>query len=163
MRNLRRKLTLKAHGKQVVFVKRKQERLEHVLMKAFLWALYLPSYPDLAVEIKVGDRYKPDVAQLNRRGEPAFWGEAGAVSVDKIISLTRRYPECHFAMSKWNMALDPFEEIVLEAFVSLDEPPRFDLLAFPEDSEYRFIDDKGRLTLTHDDLAWRQLGDATVS
>ena len=35
---LRRKLTLRAHGEQVVFVKKSRESLEHVLMKAFLWA-----------------------------------------------------------------------------------------------------------------------------
>jgi hypothetical protein len=69
---LRRKLTLRAHGEQVVFVKKKRERIEHVLMKAFLWALYLPEYPDLTVEIRVGDRYKPDVVGLDERGQPTF-------------------------------------------------------------------------------------------
>jgi hypothetical protein len=34
---------LRAHGEQVVFVKRANERREHVLMKAILWALYLPA------------------------------------------------------------------------------------------------------------------------
>ena len=37
---LRRKWTLRAHGQQVVFVKRANGRTAHVLMKAFLWALY---------------------------------------------------------------------------------------------------------------------------
>jgi hypothetical protein len=48
---LRRKWTFKAHGKQVVFVRRPIESSEHVLMKALLWALYLPDYPSLSVEI----------------------------------------------------------------------------------------------------------------
>lgn len=59
---LRRKWTLRAHGEQVVFVKKRNERAEHVLMKSFLWALYLPDYPDLTVEISIGDRYKPAVS-----------------------------------------------------------------------------------------------------
>ena len=50
---LRRKLTLRAHGEQVVFVKKSRESLEHVLMKAFLWALYLPVQPLVAVDTKV--------------------------------------------------------------------------------------------------------------
>jgi len=33
---LRRKWTLRAHGKQVVFIKYANERSEHVLMNAFL-------------------------------------------------------------------------------------------------------------------------------
>ena len=76
-RHLRRKLTVRAEGRQIVLVKKPVERLEHVLMKAFLWALYLPQYDDLAVEIPVGDRYKPDVVSLDAFGQPRFWGEAG--------------------------------------------------------------------------------------
>lgn len=37
---LRRKWTLRAHGRQVVFVKKANESGEHVLMKALLWALH---------------------------------------------------------------------------------------------------------------------------
>ena len=31
------------------------------------------------VEIRVGDRYKPDVVSLDGQGQPRFWGEAGRV------------------------------------------------------------------------------------
>ena len=87
--SLRRKWTLRAHGEQVVFVKRANERGEHV-MKGFLWAVYLPAYSDLVVEVPVHDRYKPDVVSLDPYGKPRFWGEAGHVSPDKIHSLVRR-------------------------------------------------------------------------
>jgi hypothetical protein len=83
---LRRKWTLRAHGRQVVFVKKPVESSTHVLMKALLWALYLPAYPNLAVETGVGDRYRPDVVALDAQGEPVFWGEAGDVTVAKIRS-----------------------------------------------------------------------------
>jgi hypothetical protein len=43
------------------------------------WALYLPLYPNLSVEIGVGDRYKPDVVALGEDGRPLFWAEAGQV------------------------------------------------------------------------------------
>ena len=156
-RHLRRKLTFKAHGQQVVFVKKKQERRAHVLMKAFLWALYLPDYPDLSVEVGVGDRYKPDVVSLGPLGAPRFWGEAGKVSAEKIADLTQRYPRAHFAMGKWEARLDPFADLVREALQDVPRHAPFDLLRFPADSERRFVDKKGRLRLTHSDVEWRRL------
>lgn len=157
-RLLRRKLTLRAHGQQVVFVKKPQERLEHVLMKAFLWALYLPRYPALSVEVKIGDRYKPDVVQLDERGQPLFWGEAGKVGVDKIEALTKRYRNTHFAMGKWATRLDPYAEIVEAAVSDRQRTAPFDLLRFPADSAERFITDNGEVTLTHDNVEWIQIG-----
>jgi len=85
---LRRKWTFRAHGKQVVFIKKKFESEIHVLTKAFLWALFLPDYPDLSVEIQVGNRFKPDLVQLDDDGKPTFWGEAGRVSLKKLMKNT---------------------------------------------------------------------------
>ena len=155
--SLRRKLTLRAHGQQVVFVKKKAERLEHVLMKAFLWALYLPSYPDLSVEIAIGDKYKPDVVSTDPLGRPVFWGEAGKVSDEKITSLTRRFRTTHFALAKWAVSLRPHEAAVAEALARHERSAPFDLLAFPPDSPERFIDRDGTIRLCHDDLVWKRL------
>lgn len=155
---LRRKLTLRAHGEQVVFIKKHRESIEHVLMKAFLWALYLPAYPALSVEIPIGDRYKPDVVELDAFGRPRFWGEAGKVSGQKIASLTRRYRDTHFAIAKWSTDLAPFQEIVEEALAEVDRHAPFDLIRFPADSAERFLDARGRITLSHDDLEWVRLG-----
>lgn len=159
---LRRKLTLRADApggaQKVVFVKKKQEGIEHVLMKAFLWGLYLPTYPETTVEIGIGDRYKPDLVQLDGRGEPVFWGEAGKVSADKIDSLLRRYPDTHFALAKWAAPLDPFVEMVEGA---LDGRPRrapFDLLRLPPDAGERFIANDGTITLTFDDVERVRIG-----
>jgi hypothetical protein len=157
-RHLRRKLTLRAHGEQVVFVKQKQERIEHVWMKAFLWALYLPAYPDLAVEIRVGDKYKPDVVSMDaRRGRPRFWGEAGSVGVDKIEALVQRYPDTHFALSKWAMALDPYADIVEDAVRDVNRRAPIDLIRFPADSAERFLDAKGRIAIDPDALVRRRI------
>ena len=157
-RHLRRKLTLRAHGQQVVFVKNKHERAEHVWMKAFLWALYLPDYPDLTVEVSIGDRYKPDVVQLDRFGQPVFWGEAGAVGTDKIASLCRRYRDTHFAMAKWATDLDPYVVIVEEAVGGLQRTAPFDLYCFPPDSAERFIDANGHVALAPADLDRVRIG-----
>ncbi|PEN13807.1 hypothetical protein CRI94_06990 [Longibacter salinarum] len=159
---LRRKLTLRAHGEQVVFVKNQHERIEHVWMKAFLWALYLPQYPDLSVEVKIGDKYKPDVVQMDAlRGRPVFWGEAGQVGPDKIGSLVRRYADTHFAMAKWDTRLDPFLKIVENAVAEVDREAPFDLICFPDDAGERFIDSKGRIDIDFTDVTWTRVGDVT--
>jgi hypothetical protein len=161
MKHLRRKVTLRAHGEQVVFVKHKQERMEHVWMKAFLWALHLPAYPDLAVEVDVGDTYKPDVVQMDRvRGVPVFWGEAGHASPDKMASLLRRYRDTHVALCKWNRSLDPFLEPIETAVHGVDRTAPVDLFSVPDDAADRWIDDRGRISVTRADLTWIRVGNA---
>jgi hypothetical protein len=52
---LGRKWTFRAHGKQMVFIKKIFESDIHVLMKALIWAIFLPDYPDLSVEIQISE------------------------------------------------------------------------------------------------------------
>jgi hypothetical protein len=112
---LRRKWTLRAHGRQVVFVKRPREKTAHVVMKALLWALYLPEHPDLSVEVSVGGRYKPDVVAFGEEARPRFWGAAGEVALRKIRALALRYPDTHIALAKWDTRLEPFTALVRKA------------------------------------------------
>ena len=149
---LRRKWTLRAHGKQVVFVKRQNESREHVIMKALLWALYLPAYPDLLVETAIGDRFKPDVVQLAPDGTPVFWGESGQVSVRKLDSLLRRYPTTHFALAKWTSNLTPHAEIVADAVAARRRHAPLDLIAFPEESAERFFGEDGEVSIGFGDV-----------
>jgi hypothetical protein len=154
---LRRKWTLRAHGRQVVFVKKPVESVEHVVMKALIWALYLPQYPDLVVEIRVGDRYKPDVVALEAGGKPVFWGEAGEVSTAKIRSLARRHKRTHFALAKWDTRLEPLAGIVTGALEGLGRSAPFDLISFPDDAAERFIDDEGVIRVSHAEVSWVRL------
>jgi len=154
---LRRKWTLRAHGRQVIFVKKTNESSEHVLMKALLWALYLPDYPELTVEISIGDRYKPDVVALDAQGSPAFWAEAGQVGVDKIQSLVRRHRRTHFAIAKWESSLDILAGTVRTALDRQPHQAPFDLITFPANSAERFIDDSGTIRISHHDLLWIRL------
>jgi len=154
---LRRKWTLRAHGEQIVFVKRANERREHVLMKAFLWALYLPHYPDLAVEVDVNSRYRPDVSAVGPYGTVRFWGEAGHVSPSKIHYLIRHYRSTHFALAKWETALAPFIEIVRDARADVEGGAPFDVLRFASDSAERFIHERGHITVNHGDIDWMRL------
>jgi hypothetical protein len=161
MRHLRRKLTLRAHGEQIVLVKRKQERIEHVWMKAFLWALSLPEYPDLDVEVDIGDKYKPDVVAMDRRrGRPAFWGEAGAVCPDKIEYLVTHFSDVPLVFGKWDRPLAPLLETVERAVHTTERTAPIDLLRFPPDSADRFVDDKGRVTVPRETLTQVRVGNA---
>ena len=154
---LRRKWTLKAGTRQMVFVKRSKEHHSHVLMKAFLWVLYLPEYPDLTVEVSVGDRYKPDVISCAADGYPRFWGEAGKVGVEKIRSLARRYRHTHFAIAKWQDSIGQILPIVRDAVAGLRRSAPFDVLRFSADSAEHFIDQDGYVRLTHDDVEWSRI------
>ncbi len=159
---LPRKWMLHAHGKRNVFVKGAQESVEHVLMKIFLWALYLPQYPDLVVETQIGDRYKPDVVQLGAPQfdgvrEPEFWGESEQVSSRKIRSLVRRYPAAHFAIAKWDHNLKPHVTLVETALEGVRRSAPFDLIRFPADSAQRYIDGEGNVRITFDELEWVRL------
>lgn len=155
---LRRKWTLRAQDKQIVLVKKHYEKSAHVLMKGFIWALYLPYYSNLTVEISVGDRYKPDVVKLDQQGMPEFWGEAGQISVEKIRSILKRYRSTHFAIAKWKSSLDPLIGIVEKALDGLKRSSPVDLIRFEEDSAQRFIDENGHITIDHDSLDWVRLG-----
>jgi len=155
---LGRKWVFRAHGRQVVFVKKPNESGEHVLMKAILWALYLPSYEDLAVEVAVGDRFKPDLVSLAADGAPRFWGEAGDVRAQKIRSLARRYRNTHFALAKWDVRLAPYISLVQGALAGLNRAAAFDLLSIPADSADRFLDENGVLRISHRDVEWIRIG-----
>ena len=153
-----RKRMYHAHDRKMILVKGLNESSEHVLMKAFLWALYLPDYPTLTVEIRIGDRYKPDVVALDDEGKPLFWGEAGQVSMDKVRALAKRYRSTHFAIAKWHTRLDPVEALVSEALQGIKRDAPFELINFPADSTERFLDDEGHLQISRADLEMRRLG-----
>ena len=162
---LRRTLTVRApDGEKLVLVKKRGESIEHVLMKAALWALYRPAYPELQVEVAIGDAYKPDLVALAPPPgglaygdpEPVFWGEAGKVSADKWRSLLRRFPDTHFALARWNERLEPHAQILRQA---LDGRPRrapIDLVRVPP--EVAALADAKTFVLTFDAVERVRLG-----
>jgi hypothetical protein len=113
----RRKWKLYAHNQHIVVVNGTREKFTHPLMKSLLWALYMPDYPNISIEIRIGDKYKPDVVAFEddaglRGSPPIFWGEAGQVGTDKIKSIARRYPDTHFAIAKWNTNLHHYSRLL---------------------------------------------------
>jgi hypothetical protein len=142
---IRRKLTLRAGDRSLVLVKGPNESLEHVLTKACVWSLYLGAYPDLKVETRIGDRFKPDLVSLDERGQPRFWAEAGAVSPAKITSLARRFRETHFAIAKWTRHLDPHAQVIRRALRGVRRSGPFELLGLDGGRLGEFVDERGQV------------------
>ncbi len=154
----RRRWKLHAHGQSIVVKYGVRERFVHPLMKAYLWALYLPDYPSASIEIRIGDKYKPDViafdgkpAVYEANPKPLFWGEAGRTGKDKIHSIVRRFPDTHFVMSKWDTGLKSYVDLVSEALDSVKRTAPFDLISFPESSK-ECVDEDGNITITFEDV-----------
>lgn len=159
----RRRWKLHAHGRHSVVKYGVRERFVHPLMKAYLWALYLPDYPTASIEIRIGDKYKPDViayadepAVYEVNSQPLFWGEAGRTGKDKIQSIVKRFPDTHFAMGKWDARLEPYVELVEDAITGVKRSAPFDLISFPEESK-QCVDEDGNIIITFDDVDWIRL------
>ena len=60
-KGVKAQLAFRARGQELGLLKAKGESTEHVLMKALLWALFLPTAPDALAEVQVGHRYRPGV------------------------------------------------------------------------------------------------------
>jgi hypothetical protein len=135
-RQLRKKYSFSAHGKRLVLIKRPYESEAHVLCKAAAFALYLPGYPRLLVEVKVGQRYKPDLVQLDRRGMPEFWGECGSVGKSKVEDLLRKFRGTKFAFLKCGGRNDQFVELVRNALEGLNRSAPVDMIFLPELREH---------------------------
>ena len=151
---LRRKYTMRAHGKQMVFIKKSFESSTHVLTKAFLWALYLPDYPNLAVEVPVGGRYKPDLVQFDDTGDPIFWGEAGQVGFKKLRTLVHRFRSTHLVFAKWHTGLEPMRRTLKKELRSAHRSAPVDLISFPAAGDERFIGQNGKIQIEFSDVSF---------
>jgi hypothetical protein len=154
-RYLRRKLTFSAHGRTLVLVKRPQEKIEHRVMMALLWALYLPHYPDLRIDVPIGARYRPDLVQLDGESRPIFWGEAGEVGAEKLRALCTRYRETHLVFAKWNSNLDPFATMIDVAINNARRTAPVELIGFDAQAD-RFVGDTGEIQISFADVTRRQ-------
>ena len=156
---LRRKMTVRSGDRKLVVRKNSLERFEHVLMKIFIWHLYLPHFPGMIIEHRIRDRYRPDVVALDEESRPIFWGEAGVVTTAKIDSLLRRFPTTHLVLGKWEVRIEPWIDIVrrlLQRRKGRSAP--VDLIRFPESAAFDGIDTTGRISLGFSDVECIRLG-----
>jgi hypothetical protein len=152
-RELQRKLTFRAHGSALVLIKRPLERLEHVLQKALLWALYLPVYPSLQVEVRLpgASRYKPDLLAMSDN-RPAFWGECGVVSTAKLADILHRHRSTRFVFSKWAMPVQPFLAEIERVLVGTRRSAPVELIRFSDEAR-QLIAENGEITITASDVS----------
>ncbi len=166
---LPRKWTVRAGGQRVTLSKGMRESSRHVIMKAMLWGLYLPQYPTLTIEIRIDDKYKPDLVAFDPAPEiyrtvkpPVFWGESGVVSETKLYAILRRYPNTHFAFARWARSLQPFQRMIEAALEEVEQrhvvrTAPIDLIRVPEDAIERFVSQRGDLHVTFDALTWERV------
>lgn len=158
-RDLRRKLTFYAHTRTLVLVKHAGEKIEHRLMMALLWALYLPEYPGLRIDVRIGARYRPDLVQLDSEGRPIFWGEAGEVGAEKLRALCTRYRHTRLVFAKWAINLQPIAAQIEAALRGMSRAAPIELIGFDADAG-RFVDETGHIQVGFEDvtrLRWEAL------
>jgi hypothetical protein len=153
---LRKKYTFRSGNQKLILIKKPMESNRHVLMKAFLWALYLPAYPDLQVEVPIGDRYKPDLVQMGESG-PCFWAEAGHVGNQKLRRLLKRFPQTHIALAVWGQSIRPMVARVRGHRRRMKRSAPIDVIGFSENAVSRFVKNNGSIHIAHDELDWQRL------
>lgn len=148
------KFTVRADDQKLVLVKKPVEHIRHVVMKALLWALYLPRYPHLRVEVSIGYKYKPDLVASGANG-PVFWAEAGHVGDQKLKRVLKRFPHTHFAFAVWGSPPDALEKRIQRQTRGVHRKAPIDLIGFPNDAASRFIDQCGRIRIDPNELSWQ--------
>ena len=137
--------------------KNRGEMLQHVLVMAVLWKLFRKTYPNMEIEVDVGDRlYTPDVVARNDRGEIIFWGESGRMKPKKAADLARRYPKAHIVHCRHGMDIDDFSKDIYNAIRNEPREGRFTFASIPFDV-WRFFDDDLNVNVTMDDLVWKEV------
>jgi len=135
--SLRRKVSFRIRGKRIVLIKKSYESADHVAAKALCYAAYLPLYPGLKVEIKIGQRYKPDLVALGEGMKPLFWAECGAVGKQKIYKILHKFPRTHFSFVKITGDVGQFKDLVVQQKEKACHTGLLDILRFPEDIKER--------------------------
>lgn len=154
--------TLIRENHSVTFWRTPEQDTTHHLMKAFLWALYLPDYPTVRIEQSVEDRYKPDVIAIDATAHAysthpyLFWGECGQVKHSKLRDLVRRYPDTHFAVAKWRAPLMDYVRVVRSVLHGVRRTAPFDVWCF-ETRHLQNVTENGHITIHADDVQWQRI------
>jgi len=140
-----------------LITKKSGETLQHVLVKALIWALYHEDYPGIEIERDIGDEKLPDCVALAGQ-EPLFWGESGRMSSAKAVDIATRFPATHFVNVRWAVDLDDFTTPLLRALRAADvtrsAPFEF---AVVTKNPLDFVDESGHIRISREDLIWTRL------
>ena len=121
-------------GRRVRLWKRLGESYEHVLMKALGYAMFVPEFPTLQIERRVGLRYKPDLVAQDLDGRFLFWGECGANSLRKTAWLLKHAGVERLVLFKIERNVAQLVEQLREHVAQRQRPPgRVTLINFNKD------------------------------
>jgi len=151
-----RKITVRVDGRKQVFAQRTGEGDRHILLKALVFALYLPTYAELGVELSIGNRYKPDLVALGSDGVPVFWAECGEIGAQKLARLVQRFPDTQLVIAKLATDLTPWAAIIERALPERRASP-IELLGFDQRA-WGAIDDRGTVDLSGLSINRRVIG-----
>lgn len=153
------KLTIRAGRRKVVLRKHPWESSRHVLLKALVFALYLPDYPGLVVEPPRTERYTPDVAAFSADGGPIFWAECGETGRDKLGWLLKHRPDAHLVFARQGVALEPWRALVEGLAAGLRRGAPVELVLVPPDAA-RLIRPDGEIIVHRSDVTIVALDDS---
>ncbi len=150
-----------AHGKSAQFTHiDKIESAERVLMRIFLWALYLPQYPDLQAEaVASRQHYVVQVgAAASGEPKPVFMGTSEQIYDNHTINWVEHCPSTHLAIAGWHYPFALYREWVeyMLTVRRLRRTAPIDLIRIPDDAA-RFIDPAGNVAISFDDVEWVRL------
>ncbi|MBD3245849.1 MAG: hypothetical protein GF333_02440 [Candidatus Omnitrophica bacterium] len=151
-----RKYSFRIHGRRVPLRKQPNERQRHVLLKACVYSLYLPEYPDLQIERKIGAKYKPDLVQLDADGRPRFWAECAKVSPRKAVHIGKRYRTTRIVYAHLESQLESLKKHLRTQLAGVSRSAPIEFLEFPEPLS-RFIAEDGTVTVTFGDCRRSEL------
>ena len=86
------------------------------------------------------------------RQTPAWWGECGSVSTEKMRRLTAALPDTRFSIAKWGRSDLRGYAASLRRELELPRRAPIDVISFPDDSASRFLDEAGNIDVTIDEL-----------
>ncbi len=158
---LPRKWTLRAEFEQQVFINHPGDAPERCVMRALLWALFVPLYPGLLVERLVDDRYRPALVALDAYDVPCFWAEVAPVSGDRVREIANRYRTAPLVIAHWETFPAPLNERACKALRKLRRSAPIEMVTFPDNSYARFISEDGLINITRDLLDWESVLAAT--
>lgn len=142
------RVSFSAHSRRLVLHKPRGESVQHLVLKALLWSLLLPTYPDASCETDIGHRYRPDVIALSTDQQPLWWGECGSVSLAKLDELATTFPSTRLTVAKWGHSDASGYAGYLRSQLSLRRRSApIEVLSFPADSVERFVSDLGEISL----------------
>lgn len=101
---LRCELHLDGRVGRLILVPRREETLDHLALKLAAYAMFNAREPSVEPSSNhpalIGTDFRPDVMALDEAGTVNLWIECGAVTINKVDKVTRRFPYARVVVIK---------------------------------------------------------------